>query len=346
MRSRGARARHVALRHRRRPLHRRRARARSARRPDDRDHKRGLPAVDRAAVARAERSCGWWRSAVNVGVGTALIAFSLGPIVHFALAASTCRSRHRSRCTANDAEGHGGVARGSVRGSLRPRSPDTGLRGRAVVSALRRAWHCRRVSDARVAELVSVHSPPFLHDRHVRLALEAGVPAVMCDKPLTTVVEQSEALYEAAQAAGAHHLINFEFRCDPGVPAAAGSIAEGASVGAWSGCRGPMVERLVRPAPPLRMAVRRGARRRLDAARGRRTRSTRCGGCSTTRSRVVTAALQTVIPGAPGDDGAPHRCTAEDAFTASLRTCRGVDIALDATFVATASFAAAHPCRR
>ncbi len=54
---------------------------------------------------------------------------------------------------------------------------------------------------------------------------------------------------------------------------------------------------------------------------------------------VVNAALSTVIRTRLGDDGARHGCTADDAFTATLRSSRGVDIALDATFVAAASLA-------
>ena len=187
-------------------------------------------------------------------------------------------------------------------------------------------------------DLVTIHSPPFLHDRHVQIVLDAGVGAVMCDKPFTIDVARSEALLASARDAGTCHLVNFEFRCDPGRERLRGLVRDGA-VGrvdrvAWThwsnGARVPL--------------------RRygwlFDAARG--------GGfvgawgshaVDTLRWLlddelvVAAASLQTVIARRPGDDGVAHECTADDAFTATLRSTRGVEVALDATFVAAASLA-------
>ena len=74
----------------------------------------------------------------------------------------------------------------------------------AAVAAL-----CRRPLD-----LVSVHSPPFLHTEHVRRALEGGA-AVLCDKPFGTSAADAAGMVEAAAAAGAVNLVNLESRHQP-----------------------------------------------------------------------------------------------------------------------------------
>src|ERR1700730_14996059 len=62
-----------------------------------------------------------------------------------------------------------------------------------------------RVSDA-VADLcranldlVSIHSPPFLHSDHVRMALQSG-KAVLCDKPFGRSGAEAADLVAAAEA--------------------------------------------------------------------------------------------------------------------------------------------------
>jgi predicted dehydrogenase len=82
-----------------------------------------------------------------------------------------------------------------------------------VVSARDEAAVAAAVSDPRVS-LVSVHSPPFLHDRHVRIALDAG-RSVLCDKPFTPSAAVSRRLVEDARDAPGVYLLNFEFRFDP-----------------------------------------------------------------------------------------------------------------------------------
>lgn len=83
----------------------------------------------------------------------------------------------------------------------------------AVVSARDEAAVAAAVTDPRVG-LVSVHSPPFLHERHVRIALDAG-RSVLCDKPFTASVESSRRLAADAADSPGVHLVNFEFRFDP-----------------------------------------------------------------------------------------------------------------------------------
>src|SRR5260370_15039951 len=62
-------------------------------------------------------------------------------------------------------------------------------------------------------DLVSVHSPPFLHALHVRRAIIEG-RAVLCDKPFGLDGAEAETLFAAAEAADCLHLLNFEFRYD------------------------------------------------------------------------------------------------------------------------------------
>ena len=69
---------------------------------------------------------------------------------------------------------------------------------------------CRRKD----VDLVSVHSPPFLHVEHVHAALDGG-KHVVCDKPFGLSADQAVAMRTAAESAGVHHLVNFEFRGDP-----------------------------------------------------------------------------------------------------------------------------------
>jgi predicted dehydrogenase len=62
------------------------------------------------------------------------------------------------------------------------------------------------------ADLVSVHSPPFLHVEHVSAALDRGL-AVMCDKPFGRTADEAAAMRDRARDAGVLNFLNFEFRC-------------------------------------------------------------------------------------------------------------------------------------
>jgi predicted dehydrogenase len=72
----------------------------------------------------------------------------------------------------------------------------------------------RTACERHDVDLVSVHSPPFLHERDVSEAL-AGAHHVLCDKPLTGSAAGARRLLDAAEAAGVTHLTNFEFRWEP-----------------------------------------------------------------------------------------------------------------------------------
>jgi len=64
------------------------------------------------------------------------------------------------------------------------------------------------------ADLVSVHSPPFLHLPHVMTALENG-KHVLCDKPFGVSGAEARAMRDAAKAAGVLHFANLEMRNKP-----------------------------------------------------------------------------------------------------------------------------------
>lgn len=64
------------------------------------------------------------------------------------------------------------------------------------------------------SDLISVHSPPFLHREHVRMAIENG-RNILCDKPFGTDAQQAYDMLNLAKDAGVLHFLNFEFRCEP-----------------------------------------------------------------------------------------------------------------------------------
>jgi predicted dehydrogenase len=61
-------------------------------------------------------------------------------------------------------------------------------------------------------DLVSVHSPPFLHVDHVTAALDHGL-AVLCDKPFGRTADEAAEMGDRARDAGVLTFLNFEFRC-------------------------------------------------------------------------------------------------------------------------------------
>ena len=63
-------------------------------------------------------------------------------------------------------------------------------------------------------DLVSIHSPPFLHHDHVMLALDHRCN-VLCDKPFGRDAGEARAMRDRARAAGVLHFLNFEFRRHP-----------------------------------------------------------------------------------------------------------------------------------
>jgi predicted dehydrogenase len=185
---------------------------------------------------------------------------------------------------------------------------------------------CRRDVD-----LVSVHSPPFLHAAHVRQAL-AGGHAVLCDKPLGTSAAQSAELAAEARDAGVVNLVNFEFRHEPARVRLKQLLDEGA-IGrpehvhwlvANSVSRVPL-----RPFGWLFQASFGGgwigawASHAVDAVR-----------YLFGEVQSATATRYLTVPVRPDRDGEPHRCDAEDGLAATLTLASGATVAIDSTFAA------------
>ena len=183
---------------------------------------------------------------------------------------------------------------------------------------------CRQPLD-----LVSVHSPPFLHTAHVHLALEAG-HAVLCDKPFGRSAAEAEEMRAEAAQAGAINLINFEFRHQPARRKMHELIAEGA-VGTpehfhysafASGSRVP-----VRPYGWLFDRTSGGGwigaygSHAIDAIRWLLGEIT-----------VAGARTWTTVLDRPDTEGTPTRCDAEDAFSAWFELASGCTAALDSSF--------------
>lgn len=67
----------------------------------------------------------------------------------------------------------------------------------------------------RAFDIVSIHSPPFLHLEHTRAALASGARLVLCDKPFGQHVEAARALVDVVHAGPAPLVVNYEFRHQP-----------------------------------------------------------------------------------------------------------------------------------
>ncbi len=67
---------------------------------------------------------------------------------------------------------------------------------------------------SRSCDLVSIHSPPFMHLQHVQWATEHGCH-VLCDKPFGCNAAEAEQMLQLAEQAGVRHFLNFEFRFEP-----------------------------------------------------------------------------------------------------------------------------------
>ena len=186
---------------------------------------------------------------------------------------------------------------------------------------------CRRDLD-----LVSVHSPPFLHATHVGWALDAG-HAVLCDKPFGRSAAEAEGMVAAANDAGLVHLLNFEFRHEPARLRVKQLLDEGA-IGTpehlqWSaitsGSRVPLrrfgwlFER-----EPGGGWIGAWGSHAVDAVRWLLGEITAAGA----RGRVT-------IRERPDRDGIVRTCDAEDAFTAWMTVEGGATVGIDTTFAAS-----------
>ena len=182
----------------------------------------------------------------------------------------------------------------------------------------------------RDVDLISVDSPPFMHLDHVRRAI-AGGHAVLCEKPLGRNATEAEEMCKLAADAGVLNFVTYEFRVHPVRTQLRALVLDGA-IGAvehvqWSSLAG------IWRAPRLFSWS-------FDASLGggwvRVLGSHNIDFIRWTFGEIVeaSAALRTTIKERPDADGNMHECTAEDGFTAAMRTDREATVVLDATATA------------
>lgn len=185
-------------------------------------------------------------------------------------------------------------------------------------------------------DLISVHSPPFLHALHVRRAIVEG-RAVLCDKPFGRTGSEAETLFAAAEAADCLHLVNFEFRYHP-VRALVRELVTGGSIGVpehvqWTHISSGSAE----PLRPHGWLFDRAAGGGWVGAWGSHAvdflRWT-FGDVVDARARCRTTITERLDAG-----GERRACDAEDGFSALLVLGDGVTAAIDSTFAASVSVA-------
>ena len=183
-------------------------------------------------------------------------------------------------------------------------------------------------------DLVSVHSPPFFHLDHVRRAI-AGGHAVLCDKPFGRDAEEAKEMCRLADEAGVVALLNFELRFDPVRRRFRALVLDGA-VGDPEHFQATLITATTRvPLRPYGWL--------FDASLGggwlRALGSHIIDFARWSFGEIVDASaeLRTTIRERPDADGKPHRCTADDGFTAFLRSAEGVTSLIDTTSAAPAN---------
>ncbi len=188
-----------------------------------------------------------------------------------------------------------------------------------------------RAAIAAPVDLVSVHSPPFLHAEHVGWALEHGRD-VLCDKPFGRSAAEAQHMLTATEAAGVLHFLNFEFRQEPTRLALRAVVDDG---------------RIGEPVHLHWTAFNSGSRRPLRRYGWLFDREAGGGWIGAFGSHAidtvrwlmgeivdVSGGCRIDLPERPDADGTMHRCTAEDAFTAHLRLASGATATIDTSFAA------------
>jgi predicted dehydrogenase len=173
-------------------------------------------------------------------------------------------------------------------------------------------------------DLISVHSPPFLHVQHVRQAIENG-HAVLCDKPFGMNAAESAGMVQLAADAGVVNLLNFERRYDPARERLRALVLGGA-IGAPNHFQ---YSRFI--AVPSPRAYGWLSNRALGGGWLAGQGSHLIDACRWLFGEVSDAAAVMRTPVAERRDsgGVLQLCDAEDGFTAVLRTESGVTAVID-----------------
>jgi predicted dehydrogenase len=173
-------------------------------------------------------------------------------------------------------------------------------------------------------DLISVHSPPFLHLDHVRRATGAG-RAVACDKPFGRNADEARAMVDLARESEVVNLVNFEFRYDPVRQELRRLVLDGA-IGEPQHFSTSMFLATSRSRPHGWLFDRDLGGGWIGALGSHLVDFVRW-----TFGEVATASAErrTTITERPDGDGAMQPSTAEDGFVATLRSASGVTIVLD-----------------
>jgi predicted dehydrogenase len=226
----------------------------------------------------------------------------------------------------------------------------TGFGARVVAPAFAALADCEVVDvvtarDARAVErmcrrtdldLVSVHSPPFVHASDVRLALANG-HSVLCDKPFALDGREAESLLHEAERAKVVHLVNFEFRHHPVRRRVKELVDEGA-IGRPRHVQWTHLSSASRvPLRPHGWLFERGLGGGWVGAFG----SHAVDFVRWVFGEIVAAesSLRTEIDERPDATGELRAVDAEDGFSAWLHTDRDVSVAIDSSSACAATLA-------
>lgn len=181
---------------------------------------------------------------------------------------------------------------------------------------------------AKGADLVSIHSPPFLHHEHVMIALDHKI-AVLCDKPFGRDAGEARSMRDRAQDLGVLNFLNFEFRRFP-MRVKARELIESGVIGTLQHVNWMLIGN------GLRHQTHRWLFEKDQAGGWIGAYGSHC--IDTLRwllgSEVADcgAILRTELRSRPDRAGVVHPSTAEDAFSAWFAMESGVTVALDTAF--------------
>jgi len=172
-------------------------------------------------------------------------------------------------------------------------------------------------------DLISIHSPPYLHADHVRRAIDAG-HAVHCDKPFGMNAEESAELTALAAETETLNFLNFERRFDPGRELVRSLIADGV-IGAPN--HFAYSRFIATPGRPYTWLCNRALGGGWLAGQG--SHLIDCSRWLFGEVVEAEAVLRVARAERPDADGVLHSCDADDGFVASLVTETGVTAVID-----------------
>jgi predicted dehydrogenase len=174
-------------------------------------------------------------------------------------------------------------------------------------------------------DLISVHSPPFLHLEHVRRAIEAG-HAVLCDKPFGRHADESAAMVKLAEEAGVIGLLNFERRFDPTRERLRALLLEGA-IGEPTHFQYYRFLSVPTPRPYGWLSSRELGGGWLGGQGSHLIDAFRW--LFGQEIDQAVAVMRTPVAERPDANGVMQRCDAEDGFVASIRSAGGITGVID-----------------